>query len=129
METTIFLAQLIGFVFLVTGFSMIAKRKMMLHIFEDLVKNRALSYLFGVVVLILGFLIFTNHNLWNGTTEVIITLLGIDMIIESLAYIFFSKGTLEKMFKTFTNKDMYYTMAVLYFLLGGYLLGSGIGIF
>jgi len=102
---------------------------MILHIFEDLVKNRALSYLFGVVVLVLGFLIFTNHNQWNGVTEVIITLLGIDMMVESLAYIFFSKGTLEKMFKSLTNKDLYYTMAVLYFLLGGYLLGSGIGLF
>lgn len=124
-----FLAQLIGFVFFVTGFSMVAKRKMILHIFEDLVKNRALSYLFGVVLLALGFLIVTNHNNWSGVTEVIITLLGIDLMLESLVYIFFSKGTLERIFKTLTNKDLYYTMAVLYFFLGGYLLGSGLGIF
>ncbi len=129
METTIFLAQLIGFVIFITSISMMLKRKMMLHIFEDLVKNRALSYLFGVVELILGYLILINNNLWSGATEIIISIIGIGMIIESLMYVFFSKRTLERMFKTFTNKDLYYTMAVLYFLLGGYLLGSGIGIF
>ncbi len=129
MTTTIFLAQLMGFVFFVTGISMVAKRKMILHIFEDLVKNRALAYLLGVGELILGYLIFTNHNMWSGATEIIISILGITMMIEALMYIFFSKRTLEKMFKAFTNKDLYYAMAILYFLLGGYLLGSGLGLF
>jgi len=124
-----FLAQLIGFVFFVTGFSMIAKRKMILHIFEDLLKNRAISYLLGVAELILGYLIFTNHHLWGGITEIVISILGISMMLEALMYIFFSKRTLEKMFKAFTNRDLYYTMAILYFLLGGYLFGTGIGLF
>ncbi len=129
MTTTVFLAQLIGFVFLITGLSMVTRRKMIMEIFDDFIKHRAVSYLFGVVVLIIGYLIVTNHNLWSGATEVIITLLGIDLIVESLMYIFFSKKTLGKMFKTLTNKDLYYTMSILYVILGGYLFGSGIGLF
>jgi len=129
MTTTVFLAQIIGFVIFITSISMMLKRKMILHIFEDLAKNRALSYFFGILELSVGYWIFTNHTLWSGATEIIISIIGIALMVEALMYIFFSKRTLEKMFKSFTNKDLYYTMALLNFFLGGYLLGSGLGIF
>jgi len=55
--------------------------------------------------------------------------LGWDLILESIAYLFFSKKTLTKIFGIFANKDVYYVMSVAYFLLGGYLFGSGLGLF
>jgi len=129
MELTIFLSQIIGFFFLVTGLSMIVRRKMMMGIFEDMLKNRALTYILGIILLISGYFIVSNHNIWDGPTAIIITLLGWDLILESIAYLFFSKKTLTKIFGIFANKDVYYVMSVAYFLLGGYLFGSGLGLF
>lgn len=129
MTTTVFLAQLIGLFFLVTGLSMIVRRKMMMGIFEDMLRHRALTYLLGAVFLVLGYLIVRNHNLWSGATEVIVTLFGWDLILESVVYLFFSRKTLDKMFGVLANKDVYYAMSVAYFILGGYLFGSGLGLF
>ena len=129
MTTTVFLAQILGFFFLVTGLSMIVRRKMMMGIFEDMLRHRALTYILGLILLIFGYLIVTNRNMGNGVTEVMITLTGWDLILESIAYLFFSKKTLNKMFGMFANKDIYYFMSVAYFLLGGYLFGTGLGLF
>jgi len=129
MTTTVFLAQIIGFFFLVTGLSMIVRRKMMMEIFGDMIRHRALTYILGVVLLVFGYLIVANHNLWGGVGGIIITILGWALVLESVMYLFFSKQTLSKMFGFLSNKDFYYVMSVAYFVLGGYLFGTGIGLF
>ena len=125
MERSIFLAQLIGLYSIIIGFSMLIKRKMLMGIFHEIFTSRALSYIMGVVIVIIGLLLVLNHNIWKGTREVIITIVGWFVLLEGIAYVFFSKKTLAKSLEWVHNKKVYYAIALVYIVLGAYLTYSG----
>jgi len=122
MDTTLFLSQLLGVFLTVTGLSMIIKRKMLMHVLDDVFKHRTMSYMFGVLLLIGGLLIVLNHMKWGTTQEVIVSIVGWDLVIESFAYLFFPQKTLRKVFKTLRKKWFYNLVSVTYLVLGVYLL-------
>ncbi len=125
METSIFLARLMGIVCLVLGVSMLVERKMLLGIFHELAKNRTLSYVLGALILVLGLIIVLSHNIWENGFPLVITVLGLVITIEGGAYIFMSKHALEKYVGMLNNKKIYYIIAFSYCLVGSYLAAVG----
>jgi hypothetical protein len=76
MQTSIFLAQLIGPVLLVIGIGMLANRAGYRAMAEEFLKSRALIYLAGLLALVPGLAIVLVHNVWVLGWPVIITILG-----------------------------------------------------
>jgi len=126
METSIFLAQLMGVFALLMGFSMLAKRKMLISIFHELSDSRALSYILGTLMFLLGLLIILNHNVWELSPRIIITILGWVILIEGGGYLFVSKETLRKYLSFLDNRKIYYIIAGGYLILGSYLVYFGL---
>ncbi len=124
MDTTIFLAKLIGIFCLVMGASML-KRSMMMEVFRELSGQRALSYVMGVLMLILGLLVTLAHTKWEGLLAICITLLGWGMLFESVIFLFSSKSMVAKYVNALENKTIYYLIALGYFLFGAYLAYQG----
>jgi uncharacterized membrane protein HdeD (DUF308 family) len=122
MDTTLFLSQLLGVFLTVTGLSIIVKRKMLMHVLEDIFKHRTVSYMFGVLLLIAGLLIVLNHMKWGTTQEIVVSLIGFDLVFESFAYLFLPQKTLKKMFKALRRPWFYRLVSFAYVGLGVYLL-------
>lgn len=76
METSIFLARLLGPIFLVIGLGLIVSRAAYQAAAEEVLKSRALLYLFGLLALTAGLAIVLTHNVWELRWPVIITIVG-----------------------------------------------------
>ena len=126
MGISIFLAQLMGIFSLVMGFSMLAKQKMLISIFHELSDSRALSYILGTLMFLLGLLVILNHNIWELSPRVIITIIGWVILIEGGSYLFVSKETLRRYLAVLDNRKIYYIIAVGYLILGSYLIYFGL---
>lgn len=125
MEISAFLAKLMGFTAIAMGVSMALRRKMLLSIFHELSQSRALSYILGTLMFVMGLLIILNHNIWSPGFPFLITALGYFVLIEGAAYLFVSKKFLEKYITNINNKRTYYFIAIGYLVLGFYLVVKG----
>jgi uncharacterized protein YjeT (DUF2065 family) len=89
MQTSLFLARLIGPVFLVIGVSIAADRTGFQAIAKEFLKSRALIYIAGLLALVPGLAIVLTHNVWVADWRVLITLLGWLSIIGGLFRVMF----------------------------------------
>jgi len=122
---THFLAQLIGLYSIVMGLSMAIKRKMLMDVFKEMFHTRSLSYVMGVLMLILGLLLVLMHTIWQGTLSIVISILGWFVLLEALTFLFSSQKTLAKSLDALKNRKVYYAISIVYFVLGIYLVYSG----
>lgn len=76
METSFFLAQIMGIVLVTVGFAVLVNRKNMKKVVEGLMADSALMYVTGLFILILGLLVVMNHNIWQGGWQTLVTALG-----------------------------------------------------
>ena len=128
MSNTIFLSQLLGLFFVVTGLSMLGSRNILLGVFKSFYKNRAFTYFFGVLVLCASLAILINHNLWNRAEEIVVSTLGWIMFLESIMYLFLPQKYMTDLLEWIENKKFYYIQSGAYFIFGAYLVYVGFGI-
>ena len=76
MTTSIFLAKLIGPVLLVMGVGILLNAKAFRPVFDEIVRNRALVVLFGLMTMSAGLAVVLVHNVWVAHWPVIITILA-----------------------------------------------------
>ena len=76
MNSSNFLARLLGPMLLVIGLSMAVNRKTYTAMATEFLASRSLVYLAGVFALTGGLAIVLNHNVWAADWRIIITLLG-----------------------------------------------------
>ena len=76
MPTSIFLARLIGPLFLAVGIGVIANGARFRAIAEESLRSDALIYLAGVLTMTAGLAIVISHSLWTADWRVAITILG-----------------------------------------------------
>ena len=76
MQTSYFLAKLIGPMLLVIGIGMLFNADGYRAMAEEFLKSRALIYLAGLLALVPGLAIVLTHNVWASDWRVIITVLG-----------------------------------------------------
>jgi hypothetical protein len=76
VNTSIFLAKLIGPVLLVIGAGMIINAGTFRVIFEEFVRNRAFVVLGGLISMPAGLAIVLTHNVWVANWPVLITVVG-----------------------------------------------------
>jgi hypothetical protein len=88
MQTSIFLAKLIGPILLVAGIAMLVNRKEFDALAQEFLRGRALLVLFGFIDLAVGLAILLTHNVWIADWRLIITLLGWLLFVRGLVRIF-----------------------------------------
>src|SRR5262245_22830986 len=76
MTTSIFLARLIGPVFVLVGIGMFANRAAYQAMAHEIVASAPLIYISGVLAFVAGLAIVLNHNVWAADWRIIITLIG-----------------------------------------------------
>lgn len=89
METSLFLARLIGPIFIIIGIGLLLNRDTYRTAAEEVIKSRALFYVTGALALAGGLAIVLNHNVWVWDWPVIITVIGWLMIVRGTFRILF----------------------------------------
>ena len=76
MQTSIFLAKLIGPVMIVIGLVVLIHQEEFRKLSQEFIGSRALLFLSGLVMLPAGIAILIVHNVWRLDWRVLITILG-----------------------------------------------------
>ena len=76
METSIYLAKLMGPVFCVAGLGFLLNRQAFLAMAEDFAENTGLIMMSGIFALVMGLAIVNAHNVWVADWPVIVTIFG-----------------------------------------------------
>lgn len=76
METSTLIARLFAPLYLSIGLGMFLSPKYYKKMLGELTHATTLAYLGGTIALVIGVLIVTYHNAWEGNWTLIITLMG-----------------------------------------------------
>ena len=83
MQTSIFLAKLIGPVMIIVGLAVLINQDEFRKLSQEFIGSRALLFLSGLVMLPAGIAILIVHNVWRLDWRVLITILGWLITISS----------------------------------------------
>ena len=83
MQTSIFLARLIGPVMIVAGLAVLFNQRGFRELAQEFVESRALIFLSGLIILPAGVAIILVHNVWAADGRLMITLFGWIVAITS----------------------------------------------
>ncbi|MCH8050154.1 hypothetical protein IIB51_02005 [Patescibacteria group bacterium] len=125
MENTALLAQFLGLFSVILALSMLIRRKMVVHIMKGVLKNRATTYLIGMLEVIGGLLLVLNHAVWDSALTTAISVLGWLLLIEGVFYLFATQKFIKSIVKILDNYKAYYISSLLYFIFGVYLVYAG----
>jgi uncharacterized protein YjeT (DUF2065 family) len=92
METSLFLAKLIGPVLIVIGLGLLVKPTDFREMATDFLASRAMIFLAGLLTLVTGLAIVLTHNVWEFNWPVIITILGWLSVAGGVFRILFPAG-------------------------------------
>jgi hypothetical protein len=76
MQTSIFIARLIGPVMMTAGLAVLLNRQSFRSMVEEFLASRALMFLAGLMVMPAGLAIVLTHNVWTADWRVMVTLFG-----------------------------------------------------
>ncbi len=76
MQTSIFLAKLMGPVMAIAGLAMLIDRKRLSALAQEFLHSPTLFFLLGLLDFTIGLAIVLTHNVWVADWRLIITLLG-----------------------------------------------------
>jgi len=125
MISTVFLAQFLGIFSIIMSLSMLLKRQMVVQILHEVLGDRGLTYVVGLIELAAGLILVLNHNIWGDTLSSFITILGWLLLIEGVIYTFASRQFIRKIIIAIHSTKLYYIFASLYLILGIILAYAG----
>ena len=82
MDTSLFLAKLIGPIFVIVGTGLLLNGDRYRAVVDEVMSSHTLLYIFGAVALTGGLAIVLTHNVWVWDWPVIITIVGWLMIVR-----------------------------------------------
>lgn len=89
MQTSIFLAKLLGPTLLLVGIGLLINRDGYRAMAREFLASRALIYIAGMLAFIPGLAVVLLHNVWVADWRVLITLLGWLSVIAGIIRILF----------------------------------------
>jgi hypothetical protein len=128
MEISLLLAQVMGLYLLLEGLVVLTRRKFVLNIVNDISRHKALMFVTGAMVFILGLLVVLNHNVWEASWRVVPTILGWAMVIKGAMIFFVPRVVMSKAKKFAKNRNMMVFGGIVAVAIGAYLVYVGFGL-
>ena len=82
MDTSILIAQIVAIIYLSLGIGLLINPDYYHKAFQDFLENASHIFQGGVIAIVLGMLIVTNHNYWGMEWQVLITLIGWGALVK-----------------------------------------------
>lgn len=124
MDVSIFLAKLLGIYLLIVGVAYFFRREFFREVIRDFYNSPALIAISSVLNLIIGLLIVLNHNVWEFSWKVVITIIGYLSIVKGIMHLYFPEYG-KKLSTKFVENDIFVYSGVISLALGVYLLYHG----
>jgi uncharacterized membrane protein len=121
MQSSVFLAKLMGPIFLAVGIGLIANAAVYKKLATEFLDSTALVYLSGVLTMAAGLALVLTHNVWALDWRVIITVLGWLLAIGGAVRIVVPQGT-QKIGRRFLKHPQFAIIAAVVWLAVGLVL-------
>ena len=118
---SIFLAKLIGPIFLAVGIGLIANAAAYRKLANEFLASTALIYLSGLLTMTAGVAIVLTHNVWAADWRVLITVLGWLAAVGGALRIVMPQGTQEVGRKILKHPQGLTIAAVIWLVIGAVL--------
>ena len=82
MDTSIFLAKLMGPMFVIIGVGLFLNRERYLAVVDEVILSKTLLYVFGIMALTGGLAVLLTHNVWVWDWPVVITIIAWLMVVR-----------------------------------------------
>lgn len=124
MEVSLFLAKLLGIYLVIMGCAYFFRREFFRAVTSDFYNSPALIAIASVLNLVFGLLIVLNHNIWEVSWKVVITLIGTLSLLKGILNLF-APEVLRKLSIKFIEKELFVYSGVISLVLGVYLIYHG----
>lgn len=124
IETSIFLARVIGLVSVISTIAVMVRYKESLAFDEEAVKSPLFIYMSGFLILILGIVLVVSHPVWAFDWRIVITILSWLVFLKGIGRIFFPGAVRSLVEKKKTNPK-FILGEIVVLLIGLYLLYYG----
>src|SRR5689334_24809836 len=125
MQTSIFLARLIGPVMALVGISLLMNETAFRKMATEFLRSPALIFLSGMILMPAGLAVVLSHNVWVLNWPVIITLLGWIAVISGALRVFAPDRALEIGKKAIASKQIITVSAAFWLVIGAALCYFG----
>jgi len=125
VATSIFLAKLIGPVLLLMGAGMIVNAKAYRPVLEEIVRNRALVVLFGLMTMSAGLAVVLTHNVWVAGWPVLITIVAWLTMISGAFRLLAPQDAIKFGRRVYEQPNGIYTGAAIWLVVGAVLTFFG----
>jgi len=119
---TYFLAHVVGWYLVIFSGLLLFRNEQMRHIMTEIVTSRGLFFVLAILTVIIGLLMVTSHNIWVMAWPVVITLFSWLVLISGLLRVFFPDTSLKMAQSFIAHPVRMNTAAVVFLLIGVYLL-------
>ena len=124
METSIYLAKLMGPIYLVVAIGILLNQDHFRAVAKEVAASPALFYLSGALALIIGGLIVILNNVWHGW-PIVITLVGWVAVAKGVVRVALPAQAKTWVAKAVANPNMTLVAGVAALALGGFLTAMG----
>jgi hypothetical protein len=125
METSIFIARLLGPPLLLAGLSLIAHQSFYRSVAENVRNAPALLYMIGMLRLLAGLAIVLVHNVWVADWRVLITLIGWIALVRGVLILAAPEAVIGMTRSFLEREGMLALLAAVAIVLGGALCFFG----
>ncbi len=127
METSEYIAALIGPVLMATSLSLLFNRGHFDKLVDDIATSPALIYIAGVTALVIGLAIVRAHNIWVWDWQVLVTIFGWMAIIGGLIRILAPQFVVKVANSMVKTKTPISAAGIIGLPIGGLLTAFGFG--
>lgn len=125
----VFIAKVLGLYLIIMGAIVLFKKRSVMPAVVDIAKNRALTLVLGALELVAGLAIVVAYQEVSVSPTGLISLIGYMMVVEGVVYLALPARRVQKMVRSFGNRQWYLASGVVAVLAGIYLAGFGFGLF
>ncbi len=125
MQTSIFLAKLLGPTLLLVGIGLLINRDGYRAMAREFLASRALIYIAGVLAFIPGLALVLLHNVWVADWRVLITLLGWLSVIAGIIRILFPQDVTRMGTRMVNSKAAFMISGAVILVIGAILCFYG----
>jgi hypothetical protein len=125
MQTSVFLARLIGPVMALVGISLLMNETAFRKMAMEFLRSPALIFFSGMILMPAGLAVVLNHNVWVLNWPLIITLLGWIAVISGALRVFAPDRALKIGKKAIASKEITTTAAAFWLVIGAVLCYFG----
>jgi hypothetical protein len=118
MSASIFLAQLLGPMFVVVGIALLSTPQRFRTILQEFIGSAIWLYLAGFIGLLAGIALVLTHNVWAADWRLIITLIGWVTLVRALISIFQPQWIVAAGTAILKQRGIFFGAAVLILIVG-----------